>query len=79
MPRAWSTRICLIALAAIGWADGDLDGEEADAIVRTAIEEGIELEEIEEIEAATKEPIDIGKIDLSNTNPPYGHLLVSFV
>ena len=52
-----------IALAAIGWADGNLDSDEADAIVRTALEEGLELEEIEEIEAATKEPVDIGVID----------------
>jgi uncharacterized membrane protein YebE (DUF533 family) len=55
-----------IALAAIGWADGKLDQEEADAIVRTALEEGLELEEISEIEAATKQPVDIGVIDRSN-------------
>jgi uncharacterized membrane protein YebE (DUF533 family) len=54
-----------IALAAVGWADGKLDGEEADAIVRTALEEGLDLEEIEEIESATKEPVDIGVIDRS--------------
>ncbi len=52
-----------IALAAVGWADGELDGEEADAIVRTALEEGLELEEIVEIEEATKSPVDIGEID----------------
>ena len=55
-----------IALAAIGWADGKLDPEEADAIVRTALEEGLEIEEIEEIESATKEPVDIGEIDRRN-------------
>ncbi len=55
-----------IALAAIGWADGNLDPEEADAIVRTALEEGLELEQIEEIEKATKEPVDIGVIDRRN-------------
>ncbi len=52
-----------IALAAVGWADGQLDPEEADAIVRTALEEGLELEEINEIEAATKSPVDMGEID----------------
>jgi uncharacterized membrane protein YebE (DUF533 family) len=52
-------------LAAVGWADGQLDGEEADAIVRTALEEGLEIEEIAEIEAATKDPVDIGVIDRS--------------
>jgi len=59
-------RDVFIALAAIGWADGKLDAEEADAIVRTALEEGLEIEEIEEIERATKEPVAIGVIDRSN-------------
>lgn len=52
-----------LALAAIGWADGNLDADEADAIVRTALEEGLELDEIQEIEAATKAPIDMGVVD----------------
>jgi uncharacterized membrane protein YebE (DUF533 family) len=56
-------RDVFIALAAIGWADGQLDAEEADAIVRTALEEGLEIEEIEEIERATKEPVAVGTID----------------
>lgn len=55
-----------IALAAIGWADGKLDEDEADAIVRTAMEEGLELEEIGEIEEATKKPIDLNVVDRSN-------------
>ena len=55
-----------IALAAVGWADGQLDQEEADAIVRTALEEGLDIEEIAEIEAATKNPVDIGVIDRKN-------------
>jgi uncharacterized membrane protein YebE (DUF533 family) len=55
-----------VALAAIGWADGHLDQEEADAIVRTALEEGLELDEIAEIEEATKKPVDIGVIDRKN-------------
>ncbi|MBX3184222.1 MAG: TerB family tellurite resistance protein [Polyangiaceae bacterium] len=56
-------RDVFIALAAVGWADGQLDAEEADAIVRTAIEEGLELDDIAEIEEATKEPLDIGVVD----------------
>jgi uncharacterized membrane protein YebE (DUF533 family) len=52
-----------LALAAVGWADGQLDSEEADAIVRTALEEGLELEEIAEIEAAVKNPMDLGIVD----------------
>jgi uncharacterized membrane protein YebE (DUF533 family) len=59
-------RDVFIALAAIGWADGKLDGEEADAIVRTALEEGLDLSEIEEIEAATKSPVEIGVLDTAN-------------
>lgn len=55
-----------LALAAVGWADGKLDQEEADAIVRTALEEGLDITEIAEIEAATKEPIDLGVIDRKN-------------
>jgi uncharacterized membrane protein YebE (DUF533 family) len=55
-----------VALAAVGWADGKLDQEEADAIVRTALEEGLDITEIAEIEAATKQPIDLGVIDRSN-------------
>jgi len=61
--RAKLGRDVYLALAAIGWADGQLDEEEADAIVRTALEEGLELEEIQEIEAATQAPVDIGVID----------------
>ncbi|HYQ04207.1 MAG TPA: DUF533 domain-containing protein [Polyangiaceae bacterium] len=55
-----------LALAAVGWADGKLDQEEADAIVRTALEEGLDIDEIAEIEEATEKPIDIGVIDRSN-------------
>ena len=56
-------RDVFLALAAVGGADGKLDEEEADAIVRTAVEEGLSMDEIEEIDAATKTPGDIGKID----------------
>lgn len=55
-----------VALAAVGWADGNLDQAEADAIVRTALEEGLDITEIAEIEAATKQPIDLGVIDRKN-------------
>jgi tellurite resistance protein len=52
-----------IALAAVGWADGKLDPDEADAIVRAALEEGLEIEDIAEIEEATKKPVNIGIVD----------------
>lgn len=58
-------RDVFIALAAVGWADGKLDADEADAICRAALEEGLEIEEIEEIEAIVKEPVDIGAIDIT--------------
>jgi uncharacterized membrane protein YebE (DUF533 family) len=54
-----------VALAAVGWADGELDSEEADAIVRAAVDEGLELDEIAEIEHASREKIDLGVIDRS--------------
>ncbi|RLB59251.1 MAG: hypothetical protein DRI90_15635 [Deltaproteobacteria bacterium] len=52
-----------LALAAVGWADGQLTTPAADAIVRTALDEGLEFEEVAEIEAATKSPINVGQID----------------
>jgi tellurite resistance protein len=58
-------RDVFLALAAIGWADGNLDAEEADAIVRLAAEEGLEIDEIEEIEKATKSPVDLAVLDRS--------------
>ncbi|HEY3497065.1 MAG TPA: hypothetical protein VGK73_20340 [Polyangiaceae bacterium] len=55
-----------VALAAVGWADGKLEQDEADAIVRAALDEGLELAEIAEIEEATKKPIDLGVIERKN-------------
>jgi uncharacterized membrane protein YebE (DUF533 family) len=52
-----------LALAAVAWADGKLDPDEADAIVRAAVDEGLTLEEIGAIEAATKDKIDLGVVD----------------
>jgi len=64
--KAGLGRDVYIALAAVGWADGQLDQAEADAIVRTALEEGLDIDEIAEIEEATKNPVDIGVIDRKN-------------
>jgi uncharacterized membrane protein YebE (DUF533 family) len=52
-----------VALAAVAWADGTLDPDEADAIVRAAVDEGVSLEEIAAIEHATKAPVDLGVVD----------------
>ena len=57
-----------IALAAIGWADGSLDPDEADAIVRAAVDEGLELDEIASIEEATKRKIDLGALERGQMN-----------
>jgi uncharacterized membrane protein YebE (DUF533 family) len=56
-------RDVFLALAAVGWSDGKLDPEEADAIVRTAVEEGLDVAEIAAIEAATRTPIDLSVLD----------------
>ena len=58
-------RDVFIALAAIGWADGKLDGDEADAIVRAALEEGLDLAAIAEIEASVKAPVALDFLDRS--------------
>jgi uncharacterized membrane protein YebE (DUF533 family) len=71
-----------VALAAVGWADGKLDQEEADGIVRAALDEGLELEEIAEIEAATKKPIDFAVIDrkgLSKEDRLYVYGIASWI
>jgi uncharacterized membrane protein YebE (DUF533 family) len=58
-------RDVFMALAAVGWADGNLDAEEGDAIVRTALEEGLELEDVEAIRQATQARIEMGSVDIS--------------
>lgn len=50
-----------VALASIAWADGKLDPEEADAIVRAAVDEGLSLQEIARIEAATVARLDLDR------------------
>ena len=41
------------------WADGKVDADEADAIVRAAADEGLSLEEIGDIEQAARTRIDL--------------------
>jgi uncharacterized membrane protein YebE (DUF533 family) len=55
-----------LALAAVGWADGQLTTEAADAIVRTALQEGLSFEDVAAIEDATKAPIPVGEINHMN-------------
>ena len=71
-----------LALAAVGWADGTLDSDEADAIVRTALEEGLDLDAIAEIEEATKKPIEMGIIDrltMSKADRLYVYAVASWI
>jgi uncharacterized membrane protein YebE (DUF533 family) len=65
MTEARFRKDVFIALAAVAWADGQLDPDEADAIVRAAVDDGLSIEEITAIEEATKERIDLGVIDRS--------------
>ncbi|MEM9068025.1 MAG: hypothetical protein AAGE52_05940 [Myxococcota bacterium] len=55
-----------LALAAVGWADGNLDSTEADGIVKMALEEELPLEEISAIEAACKERVELGTVDTTS-------------
>ncbi len=52
----------LLALAAVGWADGNLDRDEAAALLRVAREAGLTPAELLEIEAATKMPLAIADV-----------------
>jgi uncharacterized membrane protein YebE (DUF533 family) len=55
-----------LALAAVAWADGVLDPDEADALVRAGVDEGLELEEIAALEEATREPVQLGAVDVKS-------------
>lgn len=59
-------RDVFIALAAIGWADGNLDRDEADAILRTAAEQGLSLEDMADIEEACKNRTALESLDRSS-------------
>jgi len=65
MAEARLQRDVFIALAAIAWADGRLDPEEADAIVRAAVDAGLDLDTISDIERATSSRVDLGAIERS--------------
>jgi uncharacterized membrane protein YebE (DUF533 family) len=58
-----------LALAAIGWSDGNLDRDEADAIARAALESGLSIEEVSAIDAATKAPVTLDLFSKSKLAP----------
>jgi preprotein translocase subunit SecD len=71
-----------LALAAVGWADGQLTRAGADAIIRTALAEGLELEDIQTIEEATKAPVELGSIDrlgMSKSDRLYVYAVASWI
>jgi tellurite resistance protein len=63
LPASPLRKDVFLALAAVAWADGQVDPDEADAIVRAALDEGLSLDEIAEIEEAAKTKIDLGVVD----------------
>lgn len=63
------SRDVFLALCAIGWADGDLDREEADGILRAATEAELDLEALQEIEEATKTRRPLDTLDRDKLSP----------
>ena len=53
-----------LALAAVAWADDMVEQDEADAIVRAAIDSGLDLDDVAEIEAAAKTPVRLATLNL---------------
>jgi uncharacterized membrane protein YebE (DUF533 family) len=71
-----------LALAAVGWADGQLTTEAADAIVRTALEEGLSFEDVAAIEDAVKTPIPVGEVNrmtMSKADRLYVYAVASWI
>jgi hypothetical protein len=62
-------REVFLALAAVGWIDGKLEDREADAIARAAVDEGLDLAEIEAIEKAVRSKLEFRDIDVSQLSP----------
>jgi hypothetical protein len=54
-----------LALAALGWADGELDENEGIALLRAARSSGIEGDDLAQIEAATRENTSLGALPIS--------------
>lgn len=72
-----------LALAAVGWADGQLTQEAADAIVRTALEEGLPFEDVAAIEEATKKPLmevgEVNRMNMSKADRLYVYAVASWI
>ncbi len=71
-----------LALAAVGWADGQLTQEAADAIVRCALEEGLDIEDVEAIEEACKVKVELGDVNrraLTKSDRLYVYAVASWI
>lgn len=53
-----------LALAAVAWADGKIEPDEADAIVRAALDSGMELDDVAEVEFAASTAIELSTVEL---------------
>ncbi len=63
------SRDVFLALAAVGWADGDLDRQEADGILRAATEADLGLDDLQAIEEATKVKRSLESFDREALTP----------
>lgn len=75
-------REVFILLAAVARADGKLDDEETDAIARAALDEGLELVEVEGIEKAIRDGVAIDEVDIQSLSPRdrlYAYAVASWV
>jgi hypothetical protein len=76
------SREVYLALAAVGWADGELTPEAADAIVRTALEEGLAVDEVAAIEEATRhkiEMVSLDRMDMTKADRLYVYAVASWI
>lgn len=63
-PKNGLDKSVFIALAAVAWADGKIEPDEADAIVRAAIDSGLDLDEVAEVEAAAAAPVKLSALEV---------------
>ncbi len=71
-----------IALAAVGWADGELTRAAADAILRAAAEEGLDIDSLQKLDEAVQKTVDVGVVDrmnMSKSDRLYVYAVASWV
>ena len=60
---------CFVALAAIGWADGNLDPDEARELLRAARAYGVAEQDVLDLETRIATPVELGDIDRHALSP----------